>query len=125
MHMPQIQCLLEIFDLETAHYIQYRPPQPPFEEEILDIVEVKRDRDWFQSIFPKLEAFVQELYDILDGKREPPGTLASLGLEDEGRRKALKRRFRTRPSPPPVQMEKGDLLWDDASGETEGKRRRS
>lgn len=114
MHVPQIQCLLEIFDLETAHYVQYRPPTLPFRDEILDIVELKRDRSWFASNFHHLEDFIQELCDVLDGKRDPPGTLKSLGLEDAERRKALKRRYRPPRSPPALAVD--DLGWSEGDG---------
>lgn len=55
-YMPQLQLLMEILDLEEAVFIQYKPPEltwPQPEEFVL--VEVKRDRQWFQDKLPIME----------------------------------------------------------------------
>ena len=55
-YMPQLQLLMEILDLEEAVFIQYKPPEltwPKPEEFVL--VEVKRDRQWFQDKLPIME----------------------------------------------------------------------
>ena len=56
-YMPQLQLLMEILDLEEAVFIQYKPPEltwPKPEEFVL--VEVKRDRQWFQDKLPIMES---------------------------------------------------------------------
>lgn len=55
-YMPQLQLLMEILDLEEAVFIQYKPPEltwPKPKEFVL--VEVKRDRQWFQDKLPIME----------------------------------------------------------------------
>ncbi len=55
-YMPQLQLLMEILDLEEAVFIQYKPSEitwPKPEEFVL--VEVKRDRQWFQDKLPIME----------------------------------------------------------------------
>lgn len=51
-YMPQIQLLLEIIDIEECDFIQYNE-----EKNILKIIRVQRDREWFSENFPKMDAF--------------------------------------------------------------------
>jgi len=54
-YLPQIQLLLEILDFEDCDFVQYRPADPPKPEEFV-IVRVKRDREWFKSKLPAIQA---------------------------------------------------------------------
>jgi len=63
-YMPQLQVCMEVCDLESCIFIQYKPdsltwPQPG----IFDIVEVPRDRAWFQDNKARLEAFWVEMME--------------------------------------------------------------
>jgi hypothetical protein len=52
-YMPQLQLCMEILDLEEADFIQYKPAETnwPLPEEF-DVVNVKRDRAWFEKYRP-------------------------------------------------------------------------
>lgn len=60
LYVPQVQLLLEICDLEIGHFVQYRQGDW-LQGEQLEIVEVKRDREWFKWALPLLLSFVDEL----------------------------------------------------------------
>jgi hypothetical protein len=47
---------LEICDLELAHFIEFVPGSSDSDFEI-NVVEVKRDREWFAQEFPKMKEF--------------------------------------------------------------------
>jgi hypothetical protein len=57
-YMPQLQLLMEILDLDEAVFIQYKPSDitwpKPFE---FVVTEVKRDREWFKTQLPIMDAF--------------------------------------------------------------------
>jgi hypothetical protein len=65
---------MEILDLEEADFIQYKPaltnwPRP----EEFDVVNVKRDREWFEKYLPIMEEFWQKvLYHREYGIDDPP-----------------------------------------------------
>ena len=73
-YMPQLQLCMEILDLEEADFIQYKPaltnwPRP----EEFDVVNVKRDREWFEKYLPIMEEFWQKvLYHREYGIDDPP-----------------------------------------------------
>jgi len=73
-YMPQLQLCMEILDLEEADFIQYKPaltnwPKP----EEFDVVNVKRDRGWFEKYLPVMEEFWQKvLYHREYGIADPP-----------------------------------------------------
>jgi len=57
-YMPQLQLCMEILDLEEADFIQYKPavtnwPKP----EEFDVVNVKRDREWWKTYLPVMREF--------------------------------------------------------------------
>ena len=57
-YMPQLQLCMEILDLESADFIQYKPaatnwPKP----EEFDVVNVPRDREWFKTYMPVMKEF--------------------------------------------------------------------
>tara|TARA_B100000073_G_scaffold340105_1_gene339453 strand:- start:54 stop:767 length:714 start_codon:yes stop_codon:yes gene_type:complete len=57
-YMPQLQLCMEILDLEEADFIQYKPATTnwPLPEEF-DVVNVKRDRGWFDRYLPIMRVF--------------------------------------------------------------------
>ncbi len=57
-HYAQIQLLMEICDIETCHYVQYKPNNN-FEK--LNIIIVARNKDWFNNTLPRLIDFWKEV----------------------------------------------------------------
>lgn len=51
-YVPQLQVLMEILGLERAHFVQFHPDSPG-----LTVVEVPRDRAWFERSLPVLQRF--------------------------------------------------------------------
>ena len=53
---------MEICDLEKGVFIEYRPAWMNDNDEItLNVVHIDRDREWFKSVYPKLEAFWKDV----------------------------------------------------------------
>lgn len=48
-YYPQVQLLMELTDLNECHFVQYRPQTSWLFKEELDILVVKRDRDWMKE----------------------------------------------------------------------------
>ena len=81
-YQAQVQVLLEIFDLEEAHFIQWKPTE-------FDVTVVRRDRDWFNSkALPMMTDFWENLQRALektltdDVDDDPPVTPATLEEDD-------------------------------------------
>ena len=55
-YLSQVLLNLEICDLEMAHFIEYVPGKSD-SDFILNVVEIKRDREWFSKEFPKIKKF--------------------------------------------------------------------
>ena len=57
-YMPQLQLCMEILDLESADFIQYKPAETnwPRPEEF-DVVNVPRNREWFKTYLPVMRDF--------------------------------------------------------------------
>ena len=55
-YLSQVLLNLEICDLEVAHFIEYVPGKSD-DDFILNVVEVKRDREWFSKELPKMKKF--------------------------------------------------------------------
>jgi putative phage-type endonuclease len=60
-YLPQIQILMEITELEICHFIQYHETTGT-----LKVIEVPRDREWFEAHLPKMKKF----WDRVLEKRE-------------------------------------------------------
>lgn len=72
-YFPQVQICMEILDIEECYFIQYQE-ETIFRDEILDVLIVERDREWFLDALPKLDAFWKEVlhartYGIIDPKK--------------------------------------------------------
>jgi hypothetical protein len=59
-YVGQVQLYMDVADLETCMFVQYKPPGPRSAAK-LDILEVKRDREYMQQRLPKLHNFYEEL----------------------------------------------------------------
>lgn len=69
-YFPQVQIVMEVCDLEETAFIQYKPEcitWPKSEE--FDIITVKRDREWFANILPKIKEFFDEMQEL---KKQTP-----------------------------------------------------
>lgn len=55
-YLSQVLLNLEICDLEVANFIEFIPGNAD-DDYIINIVEVKRDREWFARELPKMKAF--------------------------------------------------------------------
>ena len=63
-YLPQIQFLLEIYDLEVCDFIDYLPERDRKDGgkgDILNVVEVKRDREFVKTHLDTLRLFVQKM----------------------------------------------------------------
>ena len=60
--MPQLQLCMEILDLESADFIQYKPAETnwPAPEEF-DVVNIPRDREWWKTNLPVMRAFWEKV----------------------------------------------------------------
>lgn len=66
-YIPQIQLLMEIFDVDACDFVQYFPGTA-FADPQFDITTVPRDRSWWAQHSPTLLAFATELQRLLDDK---------------------------------------------------------
>lgn len=62
--MPQLQLSMEVFNLEMAHFVQYKPDGGEFDPPIIDVVEVPRDRLWFEKNLPLFQKFITDLEEF-------------------------------------------------------------
>jgi hypothetical protein len=73
-YMPQLQLCMEILDLETCDFIQYKPADfnwPKGEEFV--VVHVDRDRGWWDTNLPIMREFWDKvLYHREHGIEPPP-----------------------------------------------------
>lgn len=72
-YYPQVQLQLEVLDIDKCLFIQYKPATEE-EEMILDVLEIDRDKNWFNENFSKMESFWKEVKEkrkeIEDGIKE-------------------------------------------------------
>lgn len=86
-YLAQLQVLMEVLDLEVAHFVQYRP-EGPFSGEEFVVTVVPRDRDWFAAALPVMTSFVEE-WRALQG--DPDAHVKILGRRRSVRREAPER----------------------------------
>jgi putative phage-type endonuclease len=55
-YYPQVQICMEILDRPACYFIQYKPSNA-FQNGLLDVKLIPRNREWFQESYPKLKAF--------------------------------------------------------------------
>ena len=57
-YMPQLQLCMDILELEEADFIQYKPAETNWPKpEEFDVVNVKRDREWWKTYLPVMREF--------------------------------------------------------------------
>ena len=58
LYVPQVQLLMEINNVEEAHYFEYKPANPPINDTCYNFVRVRRNREWFRNrMLPPCRAF--------------------------------------------------------------------
>lgn len=55
-YYPQVQICMEILDRPKCYFIQYKP-MSPFQNGLLDIKIIDRNKEWFNTIFKDLKNF--------------------------------------------------------------------
>ena len=79
----QLQILMEVLDLDLAHFIQYRP-EGPFAGQEFMLTEVPRSRDWFAAALPVMRSFIAD-WRALEG--DPDAHQKILGTRRRATRK--------------------------------------
>jgi len=64
-YRSQVLLNLEICNLETAHFIEYAPGKSD-QDYVLNVVEIKRDPEWFANELPKMKAFWDSVLEYRD-----------------------------------------------------------
>lgn len=60
-YVPQVQVQMEVCDLDSTLFVQYRPAHMNADDRpVLEVTEVPRDRAWFAQNLPRLKAFHDE-----------------------------------------------------------------
>jgi putative phage-type endonuclease len=60
MYNPQLQLGMEVFDMEVANFVQFKP-ESEYRNEEYSCIRVARDRAWFQLNLPKFRDFAQKV----------------------------------------------------------------
>lgn len=55
-YYPQVQVCMEILDIDTCYFIQFKP-ESDNQKEILDILQIDRSKEWFEKMLPKMKKF--------------------------------------------------------------------
>jgi putative phage-type endonuclease len=80
-YVAQVQVLMEICDLQVAHFVQFKPGNR-YSDEVLDITIVNRDRKYFARVLPLLLDFMSDVNQFYDTLQLPIGT-PMINWEDE------------------------------------------
>ncbi|GAQ91011.1 hypothetical protein KFL_007120150 [Klebsormidium nitens] len=59
-YYPQIQLCLEICDVDSCWFVQFKP-ESLIDDEVFSCIEVPRDREWFAKALPQFDAFWKEV----------------------------------------------------------------
>ena len=57
-YYPQVQLCMEVLDIPQCYFIQYYP-ETMVQDGLLDVVVIKRSKEWFDESFPLMEKFWQ------------------------------------------------------------------
>ena len=94
-YMPQIQSMMHGLELHACHFIEY-VPGTEWSEEIFDVIEVKRDENYWTEALPLLRLF----WDEVSVLRETVTEDLMVPEQDEGGKGDVAAKPRTRPRPP-------------------------
>ena len=87
-YLSQVLLNLEICDLEIAHFIEYVPGNSDNDYQI-NIVEVKRDREWFAKELPKMKKFWDSVVECRENGIETNGDYQKYKKRITGRKKTV------------------------------------
>lgn len=80
-YYPQVQVCMEILDIPSCYFIQYRPHDPEAGvEEVIDILKVPRDKFWFSNNFPIMKQFWN---DVLRYKNDDTLYASLYGIDEQ------------------------------------------
>lgn len=65
-YIHQVQMLMYILELDSCHFVQYKPYMGEFAPEILEVVEIQKDPQWWATNFVKL----QSVWETITHRRE-------------------------------------------------------
>jgi len=77
-YYPQVQICMEILNVEACYFIQYKPIMAPGDHEILDIIKVDRNKQWFAEYLPVMKKFWN---DVLTYRLDLTLSTALYGIE--------------------------------------------
>ena len=85
-YLSQILLNLEICDLELGHFIEFIPGNSD-DDFVINIVEVKRDREWFSRELPKMKQFWDSVLDAREKGIETNNDYREHRIRSEKRQK--------------------------------------
>jgi putative phage-type endonuclease len=65
-YIHQVQMLMHVCDLETCHFVQYKPYMGEFAPEVFEVTTIARDPNWWSTNMPKLS----ETWEVITKRRE-------------------------------------------------------
>lgn len=92
-YFPQIQGLMEIFNIEECDYIEYHTARTSVEADTWQVIRSKRDREWWAQALPKLKAFWDKVLEYRAAIRELGAASWALCLRSFHDRKAKPHTF--------------------------------
>jgi len=87
-YLSQILLNLEICDLELGHFIEFIPGNSD-NDFIINIVEVKRDREWFSRELPKMKQFWDSVLEAREKGIETNNEYKEFRIRSEKRQKRI------------------------------------
>ena len=99
---------MEICDAESCWFVQYRPARNFWEDEIMSIVEVKRNREWFESILPAARSF----WDDVLYYREHTSELLAIAEGKKRKRPSMGRTVTVREEAPTPESDRCRITFD-------------
>lgn len=66
-YYPQVQICMEVLDIPKCYFIQYKP-ETIYQDAILDVLEIPRSKEWFNTHFDALDIFWK---NVLEHRLDP------------------------------------------------------
>lgn len=87
-YYPQVQIQMEVCNIDECIFIQYKPSMNANDCEF-DILEIKRDREWFEKTFPILQEFWNEVLYNRETKKDNIIDLSELDISKQKKKNAI------------------------------------
>lgn len=81
-YFPQVQGLMEVFNLEECDYIEYHSARTLSEADTWQVIRVKRDRNWWALALPKLQSFWEKVIEYRRALRDVANAAWALWLRE-------------------------------------------